>query len=110
MEQSVKGNVASKASLDTYKGPAIVATSARDAIDRVRSNSVLICDMTNVDYLVAMERAAAFVTATGSILCHAAIVARELRKPCIVAAGTDILRIENGTQVTLDLETGELKW
>jgi pyruvate,water dikinase len=37
-----------------------------------------------VDYTPAMRRAAAFVTDEGGITSHAAIIARELRKPCVL--------------------------
>ena len=44
--------------------------------------------MTTPDYIPAMKKAAAFVTDEGGITCHAAIIAREMKKPCIV--GTKI--------------------
>ena len=48
------------------------------------TGDILVAGMTRPDYLPIMKKAAAFVTDAGGILSHAAIVARELKKPCII--------------------------
>ncbi len=50
--------------------------------------------MTFPSFIAAMQKAAAFVTDEGSITCHAAIVAREMKKPCIIGTknATKILK------------------
>ena len=40
--------------------------------------------MTRQDFVPVMRKAAAIVTNEGGQTCHAAIIARELNKPCIV--------------------------
>ncbi|WP_059017842.1 PEP/pyruvate-binding domain-containing protein [Mycobacterium sp. M26] len=55
---------------------------------RLQDGEVLVAQMTNPDWLPTMRRAAALVTDTGGMTCHAAIVARELGVPCIVGART----------------------
>lgn len=62
--------------------------------------------MTIPDFLPAMKKAAAFVTDEGGILCHAAIVARELGKPCIVGTKFATKVFKNGDFVNVDANTG----
>ena len=58
--------------------------------------------MTNPDWLPTIRRAAALVTDTGGMTCHAAIVARELGVPCIVGTRTATRDLHDGTTVTVD--------
>ncbi|MGY4711698.1 phosphoenolpyruvate synthase [Mycolicibacterium sp. CBM1] len=69
---------------------------------RLRDGEVLVAQMTNPDWLPTMRRAAALVTDTGGMTCHAAIVARELGVPCIVGARTATADLEDGMLVTVD--------
>lgn len=63
---------------------------------------ILVAQMTNPDWLPTIHRAAALVTDTGGMTCHAAIVARELGVPCIVGARTATRDLHDGTMVTVD--------
>jgi pyruvate,water dikinase len=69
---------------------------------RMQDGEVLVAQMTNPDWLPTMRRAAALVTDTGGMTCHAAIVARELGVPCIVGARTATKDLKDGTVVTVD--------
>ena len=69
---------------------------------RLQNGEVLVAKMTNPDWLPTMRRAAALVTDTGGMTCHAAIVARELGVPCIVGARTATKDLKDGTVVTVD--------
>lgn len=62
---------------------ACVVVKEKDFED-FREGDVLICNMTDPNHLPLMRKSSAFVTDKGGILCHAAIVARELRKPCVI--------------------------
>ena len=63
---------------------------------------VLVAPMTTPDWVPTMRRAAALVTDSGGLTCHAAIVSRELGVPCVVGTrqATDVLR--DGELVTVD--------
>ena len=65
--------------------------------------------MTFPDLLPAMKRAAAFVTDTGGITCHAAIVSRELRKTCIVGTQFATQIFKDGDLVEVDANKGIVK-
>lgn len=55
-----------------------------------KEGDVLVAEMTTPNHLPMMMKASAFITEKGSVTCHAAIVARELGKPCIVRVGSDV--------------------
>lgn len=70
--------------------------------NRLLDNEILVAPMTNPDWLPAIRRAAALVTETGGMTCHAAIVARELRVPCVVGARGATTVLHDGQTVTVD--------
>jgi len=63
---------------------------------------VLVCAVTTPNYVPLMQKAAAIVTDQGGILSHAAIVARELKKPCIVGTGNATKVLKNGQNISVD--------
>ncbi len=73
---------------------------------KVQKGDILVATMSTPDFLPAMGKAAAFVTDIGGITCHAAIVAREMGKPCII--GTEIATkvLKDGDLVEVDAEKG----
>ncbi len=73
---------------------------------RLQKGEILVTAMTTPDYLPAMERAAAFVTDEGGITCHAAIVARELKKPCVIGTRHATTLIKDGDRIRVDAENG----
>jgi pyruvate,water dikinase len=70
--------------------------------DAFATGDVLVAPMTNPDWVPILRRASALVTDSGGMTCHAAIVSRELRVPCVVGArhATELLR--TGETVTVD--------
>ncbi|WP_280339399.1 phosphoenolpyruvate synthase [Nocardia neocaledoniensis] len=76
--------------------------------EQLRKGEVLVAPMTNPDWLPTLSRAAAVVTDSGGMTCHAAIVARELGIPCIVGARTATSTLVDGTRVTVDGSTGRV--
>lgn len=63
---------------------------------------ILVCDYTETYYLPAMKKAKGIITNTGSALCHAAIVSRELDIPCIVGYDNATKLFPTGTRIKLD--------
>ncbi|OBH49846.1 phosphoenolpyruvate synthase [Mycobacterium mantenii] len=76
--------------------------------NRLVDNEILVAPMTNPDWLPAIRRAAAVVTETGGMTCHAAIVARELRVPCVVGARNATTVLHDGQSVTVDGSRGNV--
>ena len=75
-------------------------------IGKVAVGDVLVTNMTIPAYLSAMHRAVAFVTNEGGITCHAAILARELKKPCITGTKIATKIFKDGDVVEVDAEKG----
>jgi phosphohistidine swiveling domain-containing protein len=69
---------------------------------------ILVVGMTTPDYLYAMKKAKAFITDEGGITCHAAIVAREMQKPCIIGTKTATKRLKDGDMVEVDASNGSV--
>ncbi|MCX6707224.1 MAG: PEP-utilizing enzyme, partial [Candidatus Woesearchaeota archaeon] len=63
---------------ESLKGTDIKAMTA------MPKGNILVTVMTSPDMMLAIEKAAAIVTDEGGMLCHAAIVSREFKIPCIV--------------------------
>ena len=79
-------------------------------IGELKEGEILVSSMTIPDFLPAMKKAAAIVTNEGGVLCHAAILARELKIPCITGTrfATHILR--DGDYVGVDAINGIVKF
>ena len=54
------------------------------------------------------EVVSGFVTATGGRTSHAAIFARSLALPAVVGVGDDLYDVEDGTEVVVDGDTGDV--
>lgn len=100
--KEIKGQIA-------YKGK--VQAKARVILDRrnaseLQEGEILVTAMTTPDFVPAMKIASGIITNEGGVLCHAAIMSRELRKPCVIGTKnvTDI--IKTGDLVELNADTG----
>lgn len=102
LSENVKGTVAFKGNV---RGRVKVVYDKRD-LYKVKKGDVLVTSMTIPDYIGAMERAVAFVTDEGGILCHAAIVSREMKKPCIIGTKTATKVLKDNDFVEVDAIKG----
>lgn len=69
---------------------------------------ILVATMTTPDWVPTLRRAAALVTDGGGMTCHAAIVSRELRIPCIVGTREATRVLRTGEVVTVDGAKGQV--
>ena len=76
--------------------------------DQLKDGEVLVAPMTNPDWVPAIRRAAALVTDSGGMTCHAAIVTREIGVPCIVGTQRATTILRTGEPVTVDGSTGQI--
>ena len=98
--------------MSAFKGIAIGKVAlvyGKSDLGKVTSKSVLVARTTMVDYISAMERAVAFVTEEGGVTSHAAIIARELKKPCIVGTGNCTKVLKDGDLVEVDADNGVVR-
>ncbi|MBZ4330306.1 phosphoenolpyruvate synthase [Corallococcus sp. AS-1-12] len=83
----------------------------RDAKEgsRLEAGEILVAPMTSPDWVPTLRRAGAVVTDSGGMTCHAAIVSRELRKPCVVGTRTATKVLRDGEEVTVDGAAGTVR-
>jgi phosphohistidine swiveling domain-containing protein len=76
---------------------------------QIQEDEILVCPATTPDYLPLMQKSAAIVTDAGGILSHAAIVAREMGKPCLVATRSATTLLKTGQMVEVDCDEGVVR-
>jgi pyruvate,water dikinase len=77
-------------------------------VGKLSPGEILVATMTSPDWIPAMRRASAIVTDQGGITCHAAIVSRELRVPCVVGTREATRILRDGELVTVNGATGKV--
>lgn len=75
-------------------------------LGKIHEGNILVSHMTNPDIVPAMKMARAIVTDLGGITCHAAIVARELKKPCIIGTKITTKVLKDGDLVEVNADVG----
>src|SRR3989344_9056294 len=75
----------------------------------VERGDILVTTTSTPDFLPAMMRAAAFVTDIGGITSHAAIVAREMKKPCVIGTKVATKVFADGDLVEVDANKGVVR-
>jgi pyruvate,water dikinase len=95
------------ASAGRHVGVLRVLTSLAEG-ERLRPGDVLAVETTDVTWTPLFDRAGAVVTEAGGLLCHAAIVAREHRLPCVVSA-SGCTRLPDGATVQVDGYAGTVR-
>jgi len=96
-----------------YKGRAVgrarIVLNPKEYSGIFNKGDILMTGMTRPEFLPFMKKAAGFVTDAGGILSHAAIVARELKKPCIIGTKIATKVFKDGDMVELDANRGIVK-
>jgi pyruvate,water dikinase len=67
---------------------------------------ILVTGMTRPGFVPLIKKAAAIITDEGGITCHAAIVSRELKKPCVIGAKIATKVLKDGDLVEIDADKG----
>jgi len=100
--KELKGQIAFKGKI---QGIARVILDRRKAYE-LKEGEILVTAMTAPDFVPAMRLASGIITNEGGVLCHAAIMSRELRKPCIIGTKIATDAIKTGQMITLDADNG----
>ena len=87
-------------------GRAKIILNIKEEYKKLREGDILITSMTNLDFIPLMSKAAAIITDEGGLLCHAAIVSRELKKPCIVGTTIATKAIKDNDLVEVNANHG----
>lgn len=94
----VQGKGASKG---VVVGRVRVVNGDEEKISKVESGDIIVADKLRPEHDIYMKKAGAFITNTGGVTSHAAIVAREWGLPCVV--GT----MGEGHTATTELQEGQ---
>lgn len=94
------------ASAGRISGTVKVVLNLEDAISKIHDGDILVTVMTDPDLVPFLMKSAAVVTNTGGMLCHAAIVAREMGKPCVVGTKNATQVLTDGMRVIVDGSIG----
>jgi len=78
----------------------------RNELNKMSKGDILVAPMTTPWYLPAIKIASAIVTDEGGITCHAAIVSRELKIPCIIGTKIATKVLRDGDLVEVDANKG----
>ncbi|MFH1565139.1 MAG: PEP-utilizing enzyme [bacterium] len=73
---------------------------------KLNRGDVLVSINTNPALMPAIKKSVAIITNEGGITCHAAIIARELKKPCIIGTKIATKVLRDGDLVEVDAERG----
>lgn len=74
---------------------------------KLKTGEILVARATSPQFLPAMKRASAFITDVGGITSHAAIVAREMKKPCLIGTKLASKLLQDGDLIELDSQKEE---
>jgi phosphohistidine swiveling domain-containing protein len=80
-----------------------------DDFHKMKEGDVLVTTMTTPDFVVLMQKSCAIVTDIGGLLSHAAIISREMGKPCIIGTGSATKTFIDGDQVEVNANEGIVK-
>ena len=80
-----------------------------EEMTKMQAGDVMVSHTTFPSLVPAMKQAAAIVTDDGGITCHAAIVARELKTPCVVGAKIATRVLKDGDYIEVDADRGIVK-
>ncbi|CAM3859057.1 pyruvate kinase [Alkalicoccus chagannorensis] len=90
------------------KGQVKTASSAAEAIEKMKHGDVLVTNNTDRDMMEAFEKAAAVITEQGGLTSHAAVVGLDLGIPVVVGVEDARSILKDGDEVTVDGTQGKV--
>ncbi len=96
------------ASVGYAKGPVRIVNRTEE-INKIQQGDIMVSVATHPGLLPAMKKAIAFVTDSGGVTSHAAIVAREMKKPCIIGTKVATQILKDGDLIEIDTKKGDIR-
>lgn len=109
MGEQIKGQVAMRGKITGVVKIISPFNKLEDELKKVQQGDILVTGMTRPQMIPAMHLASAFVTDEGGVTCHAAIIAREMKKPCIIATRNATKILKDGDLVEVDADSGVVR-
>lgn len=99
----IKGDIGYKGKV---RGKArLILTNNLSSIN-FNTGDIVIATSTNPNLVPLLKKASAIVTDEGGITCHAAIISREMKKPCIIGTKIATHIIRDGDEIEVDAYKG----
>lgn len=76
---------------------------------KIKKGDIIVSPMTTPTFISVMNKVAAIITDEGGTVCHAALIARELKKTCIVGTKCASTYLEDNMMVEVDGDNGIIK-
>ncbi|HBA36802.1 TPA: hypothetical protein DCZ15_02890 [Candidatus Falkowbacteria bacterium] len=70
---------------------------------------ILVSTSTSPELMPLIRKCGAIITDEGGLTCHAAIISRELKIPCVIGTKTATQILKNGDEVEVDADNGIIK-
>jgi phosphohistidine swiveling domain-containing protein len=112
VENELKGTIANKGKAT---GRVVIAPMLTDpkaimrVVEKMQDGDVLVAESTTPEFVPLCKKASAIVTDQGGMLSHAAVVSREMRKPCIIGTQRATRVFKDGDLVEVDAEQGVVR-
>jgi phosphohistidine swiveling domain-containing protein len=90
------------------KGSVKIVFEEKD-LNKIKKGDILVTPMTSPSYVTVIGKVAAIITDEGGILSHAAIVSREMKKPCVIGTKIATRVLKDGDLVEVDANKGTVK-
>lgn len=84
----------------------VVVANQKNIFKKACDNKILVISMTSPVMITKLKKIRAIITDEGGVLCHAAIIARELKKPCITSTKIASQVLKDGDRVRVDADQG----
>lgn len=81
----------------------------REQWKRLQKGDILVTPMTRLDSVPYLKKIKTIITDEGGITCHAAIVSRELKIPCVIGTKIATRVLKDGDLVEVDANKGVVK-
>ncbi|MDD5177781.1 MAG: PEP-utilizing enzyme [Candidatus Nanoarchaeia archaeon] len=103
--EGLKGVVANKGKV---KGKVKIIIMKED-FNKMEKGDIIVTQMTRPEFMPILAKASGIITEEGGLTCHAAVVARELNIPCILATQVATSVLKDNDIVELDANKGVVK-
>jgi len=101
-DREVKGTIAFPG---IVRGKVVIINSILDR-NKFKPGDIMVTHDGSAELTVFLKQAGAIVTNEGGMICHAAIVAREVKTPCIVGTKNATKVLQEGDMVEVDATKG----
>lgn len=101
----IKGRIAEKGKV---RGVVKIIRRIID-LDKIETGDVIVSPMTTPALIAAIKKVSAIITDEGGVACHAAIIAREMKKPCVTSTKIATKVLKDGDLVEVDANNGIVK-